>query len=111
MPLVDEYGDNIIIDLPDGTQSFKYEDPDTIWYQSKDIVQYRIKEDWFLDKQRSVLDVRIIAVAPVRYKMEKMQMEIKQSEDFKRCSGCISHTVVSYSITTLFTTSTMMHNG
>ncbi len=70
VPLVDDYGENIIIELPDGTQSFQYEDPDTIWYQSKDIVQYRLKEDWFLDKQRSVLDVRIIAMAPVRYKMD-----------------------------------------
>lgn len=70
VPQVDEYGENIIITLPDGSQSFKYDDPDTIWYQSKDIVQYRLKEDWFLDKQRSVLDVRIIAMAPVRYKMD-----------------------------------------
>ena len=71
IPLVDDFGDNIILDLPDGTQSFKYEDPDTTWYQSDDIVQYRMKEDWFLDKQRSVLDVRIIAIAPVRYDMDE----------------------------------------
>ena len=30
-----------------------------------DIVQYFIKEDWFFDKQRSVMDVRIISIAPV----------------------------------------------
>jgi gliding motility associated protien GldN len=29
------------------------------------IMQYWIKEEWFFDKQRSVLDVRIIAIAPV----------------------------------------------
>ncbi len=29
------------------------------------IVQYWIKEDWFFDKQRSVMEVRIIAMAPV----------------------------------------------
>ena len=29
------------------------------------IAQYWIKEDWFFDKQRSILDVRIIAIAPV----------------------------------------------
>jgi gliding motility associated protien GldN len=71
VPLVDEYGDNIILTLADGTQTFKYEDPDTVWFDSKDIVQYRMKEDWFLDKQRSVLDVRIIALAPVVYKTEE----------------------------------------
>ena len=37
------------------------------WYKSQDIVQYRIKEDWFFDKERSVLDVRIIGIAPVVY--------------------------------------------
>jgi gliding motility associated protien GldN len=31
-----------------------------------DIVNYRIKEDWFFDKQRSVMDVRIIGICPVR---------------------------------------------
>ena len=36
-------------------------------YTTKDIVQYKIKEDWFFDKQRSVLDVRIIGIAPVVY--------------------------------------------
>lgn len=37
--------------------------PDT--FKSDDIVQYRIKEDWFFDKQRSVMDVRILGLAPV----------------------------------------------
>jgi|ERR1017187_10012487 gliding motility associated protien GldN len=31
-----------------------------------DIVNYRIKEDWFFDKQRSVMDVRIIGICPVQ---------------------------------------------
>jgi len=35
------------------------------WVTSKSIVGYNIKEDWFFDKQRSVLDRRIIAIAPV----------------------------------------------
>lgn len=71
VPLTDEYGDPIVITLPDGTQSFKYPPADTIRYVSKDIVQYRLKEDWFLDKERSVLDVRIIAIAPVVHKIEE----------------------------------------
>lgn len=32
---------------------------------SKSIKAYNIKEDWFFDKERSVLDKRIIAIAPV----------------------------------------------
>ena len=34
---------------------------------SEHIVQYRLKEDWFFDKERSVLDVRILGIAPVIY--------------------------------------------
>lgn len=30
-----------------------------------DIIRYRIKEDWFFDKQRSVMDVRIIGICPI----------------------------------------------
>lgn len=67
IPLVDDYGDPLVITLPDGTQSFKYPPRDTIWFTSKDIIQYRIKEEWFFDKERSVLDKRIIAIAPVVY--------------------------------------------
>jgi gliding motility associated protien GldN len=35
---------------------------------SEHIVQYRLKEDWFFDKERSLLDVRILGIAPVIYK-------------------------------------------
>ncbi len=68
--LVDEYGDPILETLADGTTAYKYPPGDTVWFKSEDIVQYRIKEDWFFDKERSVLDVRIIAIAPVVYKVE-----------------------------------------
>lgn len=71
IPLTDDYGDPIIITNPDGSQEYKYPPRDTVWYNSADIVQYRMKEDWFLDKERSVLDVRIIAIAPVIYKVEE----------------------------------------
>lgn len=40
------------------------------WYEAKDIVQYRVKEDWFFDKERSVMDVRIIGLCPVVYKRD-----------------------------------------
>jgi len=78
VPLIDEdpnspnFGQNLIVTDPvTGAQSFVYDPPDTTWYVSKDIVQYRLKEDWFFDKERSVLDVRIIAIAPVKYSTEK----------------------------------------
>lgn len=31
------------------------------------VIGYRLKEEWFFDKQRSVIDVRIIGLAPVVY--------------------------------------------
>lgn len=64
-PLTDEFGDPIIDTLPDGTMQMRYPDPEMVWYNTQDVVQFRVKEDWFFDKERSVLDVRIIAIAPV----------------------------------------------
>ena len=56
------------------TDEFVYDDAgDQIYdsvaeaYTSRDIIRYEIKEDWFFDKQRSVMDVRIIGISPVVY--------------------------------------------
>jgi gliding motility associated protien GldN len=38
---------------------------DTNRVSSEQVIQYLIKEDWFFDNQRSVLDVRIIGICPV----------------------------------------------
>ena len=35
------------------------------------VVGYRVKEDWFFDKQRSVIDVRIIGIAPLIYAVDE----------------------------------------
>jgi len=34
--------------------------------ESSDIVKYMLKEDWFFDKQRSVMDVRILGICPFK---------------------------------------------
>lgn len=62
------YGEDSMIYYPDGSSEPVYAPRDTIWYKSSDIVQYRLKEDWYFDKQRSVLDQRILGIAPVVYK-------------------------------------------
>jgi gliding motility associated protien GldN len=62
----------------DSTQAEKY--PNTIlaakvdyriktpeFVQPKSIIKYVLKEDWFFDKERSILDVRTIGLAPVVY--------------------------------------------
>lgn len=48
-------------DMP-GTFTTVY---DTVEISSKDVIEYLIKEDWVFDKQRSVLEVRIIGICPV----------------------------------------------
>ncbi|MEO5572138.1 MAG: gliding motility protein GldN [Bacteroidia bacterium] len=35
------------------------------------VVAYRLKEEWFFDKQRSVMDVRIIGLAPLFYEVDE----------------------------------------
>lgn len=61
--LVDQYGDDSV----DAMGNYVYPPVEKIWYNSQDIVQYRLKEDWFFDKERSVLDVRIMGISPVIY--------------------------------------------
>jgi hypothetical protein len=47
------------------------EDPEVRWYKSEDIVEYRLKEDWFFDKERSQFDVRILGLPPVVYDADR----------------------------------------
>ena len=65
-PLSNINGEDSTIFL-NGITSYVYPARDTTWIMSKDIIQYHLKEDWFFDKERSVMDVRIIAIAPVIY--------------------------------------------
>jgi len=67
IPIVDENGEPIMDTLPNGDITYRYSPRDTFWYNSEDIVEYRLKEDWFFDKERSKMEVRIIAIAPVVY--------------------------------------------
>ena len=41
---------------------------DTTWIpiESNDISSYRLKEDWFFDNERSMMDIRIIGICPVK---------------------------------------------
>lgn len=70
-PLSNIFGEDSVVYEADGV-SFRYVYPpaDTMWVDSEKVIEYRIKEDWFFDKERSVLDVRILGIAPVVYKEE-----------------------------------------
>jgi len=39
-------------------------------FSTTNVVAYRVKEEWFFDKQRSVMDVRIIGLAPLIYAVD-----------------------------------------
>ncbi|MFI5218505.1 MAG: gliding motility protein GldN [Bacteroidia bacterium] len=64
-----------------GIDSTTYTDPeppyneiDTVIIRtfSRDkVIGYRIKEEWFFDKQRSVMDVRIIGIAPLIFEVDE----------------------------------------
>jgi len=60
----EETGDQMFDDAGDPI----YEDGVTE-YTTSEVIAYELKEDWFFDKQRSVLDVRIIGISPVVYYM------------------------------------------
>jgi len=48
--------------------------------KSEDIKWYEIKEDWFFDKQRSVLDVKIIGISPQKIAYDRVTGEFKGKE-------------------------------
>lgn len=39
-------------------------------FSPANVIAYRVKEEWFFDKQRSVMDVRIIGIAPLIYAVD-----------------------------------------
>lgn len=45
------------------------------------VKQYKIKEDWFFDKKRSVMEVRIIAICPVMEVYDKETGELRGLQD------------------------------
>lgn len=51
-----------------------YEQRDTVivrTFSIDKVIGYRIKEEWFFDKQRSVMDVRIIGIAPLIFEVDE----------------------------------------
>ncbi|NDC93338.1 MAG: hypothetical protein EB087_06465, partial [Flavobacteriales bacterium] len=56
-------------------------DSKIMYIASNSIFGYNIKEDWFFDKQRSVLDRRIIAIAPLaRYTVDLEENTVERGD-------------------------------
>lgn len=77
-PVMDPETDEFMLDEETGEQIFKEE---VSLYETTDIIRYEIKEDWFFDKQRSVMDVRIIGLSPVVYKRNPETRDIMGTEN------------------------------
>jgi len=57
-----------------------YQEYDTVIkrdFSPDKVIGFRLKEDWFFDKQRSVMDVRIIGIAPMVYALNE-QGEVRE---------------------------------
>ncbi|MDL2227763.1 gliding motility protein GldN [Bacteroidales bacterium OttesenSCG-928-K03] len=57
-----------------------YEEYDTIIvrdFNTQDITTFRIKEDWFIDRKRSVMECRIIGICPVKQDIDPNTNEIR----------------------------------
>lgn len=55
---------------------------DTIKVESSDVLEYLLKEDWFFDKERSVMEVRILGICPVAYKENQATGQIEKEQLF-----------------------------
>lgn len=64
-------GDSITVLLEDEYGDATIPSTDYQPVESQDIVKYRIKEDWFFDRERSVMDVRIIGICPYRVQLDE----------------------------------------
>lgn len=49
---------------PDNPGTY-YQVFDTMRVEARQLASYMVKEDWFFDRQRSVMDVRILGIAPI----------------------------------------------
>lgn len=52
----------------------------TISFEPSDVMRFRIKEDWFFDAKRSMLDVRILGICPVRESIDPITGESRGDE-------------------------------
>ena len=60
----DEFGETFTDSMPKEIKSY-------------DIKQYWVKEEWFFDRERSVMDVRILGICPIQEKMEEDGLTFK----------------------------------
>jgi gliding motility associated protien GldN len=70
---------NITMQRPDPPYD-EYDTTITISFNPADIMRFRIKEDWYFDSKRSVLEVRILGICPVREAIDPLTGEVRGDE-------------------------------
>ena len=78
MEMVDDYGDPIY----DENGEIMYELEEVDPFNRTEVKSWIIKEEWYFDKHRSTMDVRIIGLCPVRTYIDKATGEEEQKELF-----------------------------
>lgn len=58
----------------------EYDTTLTLGFNTEDVLRFRIKEDWFFDAKRSVLEVRILGICPVREAIDPVTGESRGDE-------------------------------
>ena len=78
MEMQDEYGDPIY----DENGNIMYELEEVDPFNRTEVKSWILKEEWYFDKHRSTMDVRIIGMCPVRTYIDRSTGEEEQKELF-----------------------------
>lgn len=79
-PLLDDYGDALIIILADGTEAFAYPPRDYQWYKDSDIVKYKLRVSILVNKKGKEIKRIIRSISPVTYIIDD-EYEIEGEKD------------------------------
>lgn len=79
MPMTKTQGDSALLKIVAVTDSNGNTSNSGQPLESPDITQYMLKEDWFFDKQRSVMDVRVLGMCPFKKAFDQNGNEIPGS--------------------------------
>jgi hypothetical protein len=71
-PLVDEYGDPLTVENPDGTIEYMYPPPEYFWYDDKEIVKYKLRVRIEVNKKGKEKKRVIEAFCPVVNRLNEM---------------------------------------
>lgn len=76
IPLTHSQADSAVMKIITLIDTNGNQTPSSQRLESPDITQYMLKEDWFFDKQRSVMDVRILGICPFKKQFDDQGNEV-----------------------------------